>query len=120
MGLPVFLQSCLWSYDISVMDKDESKKLIITQIINYGNKKQLEWMEGNYTSNDIREVVMHPSRGVWWRDRLRIWLKRFGVIIDPLRFELAVREITLRPTSLYNAFWERVDRDKNAITRRYT
>ena len=41
MGLPVFLQSCLWSYDISVMDKDESKKWVNSQnaLVKSGNYK---------------------------------------------------------------------------------
>lgn len=119
-GLPGFLQSCLWSYDISDFDIDKDKYLIITQVINHGDKKQLKWMEDNYSPEDIKSVVMHPRRGVWWRNRLRTWLKKYGLMIDPLRFEVAVRENGLRPVSLMDEFFKRVDQEKNETTRRYS
>jgi len=118
--LPEFLQSCLWSYDISEMDKDRDKRLVITQVINYGDKKQLKWMEDNYTHEEIKEVVLHPRRGVWWRDKLRWWIKRFRVMIDPLQFEGAIRENSLRPISLTAEFFKRIDREKNEVARRYS
>ena len=113
--LPEFLKSCFWSYNLSDLDKDKSKNLIITQIINYGDKDQVQWMEKNYTQEEIMQVVTHPTRGLWWRDKLRMWLKRFGVMIDPLLFEIAINDINPRPKSLYEAFFNRVGRGKNAI-----
>lgn len=118
--LPAFMQSCLWSYDISEMDKINDKRLIITQIINHGNEKQVRWMRQTYSDEEIKDVVTHPRRGVWWRDKLRQYLKRFGVIIDPLRFEVAIRENDLRPISLMAEFFKRVDQEKNEIARRYS
>lgn len=118
--LPEFMQSCLWSYDISTMDPQKSKVTVITQAINHGDSRQLQWMLQNYSDREIREVVTHPTRGMWWREKLRFWLNKYGVMIDPLRFELAIREIELRPMSLYKEFWERVDREKNEVARRYS
>lgn len=113
--LPEFMQSCLWSYDISDMDPQESKKTIITQAINYGDAKQLDWMLRNYSSAEIKEVVTHPSRGMWWREKLRFWLGKYGVLIDPVKFEMAIRETILKPASLVNEFFRRVEENEFAV-----
>ena len=114
------MQSCLWSYDISKMDPLNAKALIISQAINYGDYRQLDWMVRNYSDEEIKEVVTHPARGMWWREKLRSWLGKYGVMIDPLRYELAIREIDLKPASLYAEFFKRVDRDKHEVARRYS
>lgn len=118
--LPEFLKSALWSYDVSKMDTEEHRALIITQVINYGDKRQLDWMIGHYSDAEIKEVVTHPARGVWWRERLRFWLDKYGVMIDPLRYELAVRENGPRPVSLMTEFFRRVDEDKHESARAYS
>ena|SRR3990170_6223427 len=118
--LPNMLQSSLWSYDMSKMDKNRDKKLIISQIINYGNPEQLEWMKNAYSDGEIKDVVTHPRRGIWWREKLRWWLNKYKVIIDPLQFEVAIREINLRPVALIAEFFKRVDREKHEIARRYS
>lgn len=112
--LPDFLQSSLWSYDISQMDKDRSKTLIITQVINYGDERQLVWMKENYSLPEIEEVVTHPQRGMWWREKLRYWLGVFGKIIDPLRFEVAIIDLVNPKTKLMTEFFKRVDLEKHA------
>ena len=111
------MQSCLWSYDISVIDPQKAKKLIITQAINHGDARQLGWVTQHYSDEEIREVVTNPARGVWWREKLRLWLGKYGVMIDPLKYELAIREITLKPISLAAEFFKRVEKDTHAGTR---
>lgn len=106
MGLPKFLQSCLWSYDLSIMDKIKDKNLIITQIINYGDDKELKWLRVNYKDEEIKKVVSHPKRGVWWREKLRQWLGYFNLMIDPLEFEAAIRDLNPR-TKLQQAYFQR-------------
>ncbi len=115
MALPRFLQSCLWSYDLSRMDKDRSKELIITQVINYGNERQLLWMKENYSLPQIEVVVTHPLRGMWWREKLRYWLGVFGKIIDPLRFEVAIIYLVNPKIKLMTEFFKRVELEKHAI-----
>ena len=118
--LPVFMQSCLWSYDISKIDPKKDQYLIITQALNYGTPQQLGWTLQNYTDAEIKEVVIRPARGMWWRDKLRFWLNKFGVMIDPLKFEAAIREINLRPVSLTAEFFRQVDVNQNTIARTYS
>lgn len=104
--LPEFLKSVLWSYDFSKMDKDKNRNLIISQGLNYGDDEVVAWIKQNYTENQIKEVVTHPRRGIWWRERLRKWLGYFNIMLDPLDFEVAIRDLNLRP-KLVDAFFAR-------------
>lgn len=118
--LPTFMQSCLWSYDISKIDLRKDCHLVITQAINYGTPQQLRWMLQNYTDAEIKESVIHPTRGVWWREKLKLWLGKYKTIIDPLKFETAIREINLRPISLIAEFFRQVNVNQNTVARTYS
>lgn len=107
MGLPAYLQSCLWSYDVSRMDKDRDWWVIINQVLNWGNKQQVEWVKQNYPREKIEEVVRHPRRGMWFRERLRWWLRAFDIMIDPLEFEAAVIELNRPRLQVMQAWFDR-------------
>ena len=47
--LPEFLRSVLWSYDVSRMDTQKDKNLIVEQILNYGAEKELWWLIKTYS-----------------------------------------------------------------------
>jgi hypothetical protein len=104
--LPEFLRSVLWSYDLSSLDKERDWRLIISQSLNYGNSEVIEWVKANYGGDKIKEIVVHPRRGIWLREKLRKWLGYFGIMIDPLEFEIAIMEMGPKP-KLMNAFWSR-------------
>lgn len=93
---PDFLKSSLWSYNLETMDKNRDARLIITQVLNWGDKTQVDWIKKNYSQEQIRNAVFAPSRGVWWREKLRQWLSYFNAIIDPLDFEAAIIDLTPR------------------------
>src|SRR3989344_4526017 len=98
--LPEFLQSALWSYDLASLNIKENAKLIITQVLNWGGKQQLDWLHQNYNENEIKQVMQHPSRGVWLRDKFRHWLHKYDMLIDPLEFDVAIWDLDFRPKLL--------------------
>lgn len=71
--IPKRLQSVLWSYDISKMDAEGDKKLIIQQVLNYGDWDDLKWLYRTYSEEDIREVLKNPRRGIWFENVLNFW-----------------------------------------------
>ena len=71
--IPEFVAPCLWSYDIKQIDLQKDKKLIITQVLNYGNAKRIKWLYSVYTEEDIKEVVSNPRRGLWFPKVLNFW-----------------------------------------------
>ncbi|MBI5620831.1 hypothetical protein HY949_03570 [Candidatus Gottesmanbacteria bacterium] len=106
MSLPLYLKPSLWSYDLSTMDPHKSARIIITQVLNYGDERQVRWLFSHYNADTIREVLFHPSRGVWYRGKLRKWLGTFRLMIDPLEFESAIVDLTPR-VKLHEAFFQR-------------
>jgi hypothetical protein len=93
MGLPKFLQPCFPSWDVKNLDKTKDKKLIITQILNYGTEKDLEWLTKVYSKRDLRQVISKPSRGVWLKDVLLYWQKILGLKIKKSDFQKAILDI---------------------------
>ncbi|MBI1871660.1 MAG: hypothetical protein HYS07_10805 [Chlamydiae bacterium] len=77
--IPRSLQRVLWSYDIHKMDLDTSRELIIQQVLNHGDWKELQWLYKNYSEDEIRLVISHPRRGVWFPQVLNFWLKMLDV-----------------------------------------
>ena len=71
--IPEFVAPCLWSYDIRQMDLQEDKKLIITQVLNYGVWKDVKWLYSVYNEEDIKGVVSNPRRGFWFPKVLNFW-----------------------------------------------
>lgn len=79
--LPNFLQTALWSYDLKKMTKNRYKNLIITQILNFGNWRQLQWLLQNYSAKEIKEIIKNPARGMWRADVINYWEKIFNIRI---------------------------------------
>lgn len=109
MPVPANLRSVLWSYDLSRLDTKRDAHLIITQVLNYGFPEDLKWLLKTYSSDEIRAVVANPDRGIWFRDKLRNWLTKFDLTIDPMYFDVAIREIDPKKVSsrLYEQFFRR-------------
>lgn len=82
MALPIFLQSCLPSYDLKRLNKEKDKRLIVTQILNYGTEKEIEWLGKNYSRKEIKEVVRFPTRGMWMKSVLAYWQKILDIKLD--------------------------------------
>ena len=77
--LPHFLKPFLWSYDLSKMDVFSNKRRIITNILNYGNKKSTDWLFKTYSKEDIFLVLKDPLAGEWNKKSLNFWSLIFGL-----------------------------------------
>jgi len=95
--LPKFLQSALWSYRLDKLDFKKDKEVIISQILNHGTWKQLEWLWQNYSEKEIEAVVKNPFRGFWREDVLNYWSKIFDLHwskdkIRQMSFSLSIQQ----------------------------
>lgn len=93
--IPKFLQTYLASYDLSQLDVETDKKLIITEILNKGDSKALEWLAKTYTKKDVEEVVSSPTGGMWLETNLSYWQKVLGIRISQEMYQKAI--INLNP-----------------------
>ena len=90
MALPKFLQTYLASYDLSGLDTERDKELIITEILNKGDEKALRWLTKTYSKSDVKKIISSPIRGMWFKSTLGYWLRIFGLELAPKDFEKSV------------------------------
>ena len=56
--LPQYFKPILWEYDFSAMNLEESKKLLISKAINYGDLRHWRWIVKQYGAEDVRRTLM--------------------------------------------------------------
>ena len=88
--VPSFLQPYLASYELSNLDPQRDRKLIITEVLNKGDGKALEWLTNNYSKADIKKAISPPTRGMWLNTNLDYWLKVLGTKISKTDYKNAV------------------------------
>ena len=95
MPLPKFLQSVLWSYDLSKMsfNNPKDRSLIITQVLNHGDMKQLNWLTKTYSRKEIEEVIKKPQRGMWFKRILDYWLGILQIKLPQETYQKAVLNV---------------------------
>ena len=77
--IPSFVRPFLWSYDIERLDRQEDKKRIITNVLNFGTKKATDWLLATFKRDELREALEHPLSGEWNRKSLYFWSLIFDV-----------------------------------------
>lgn len=93
MKLPGFIQYCFWSYDLSSIDIEKDKHLVIQQVLNYGDWRAIKWLLRVYNDREIKKVLKSPRRGIWWRQVLNFWFTIFNLHIPKDAYTLAIKEI---------------------------
>ena len=89
------------------MDKNRDKETIITEVLNKGDGKDLDWLCKTYTQKEIRAVVASPLRGMWFKEILTYWQRILDIKISRFKKELAY--INLDPMTnidLYKKFFK--------------
>jgi hypothetical protein len=82
MIAPNFVNACLWSYDTNVMDIEKDKQRIITNVLNYGGEKAVEWLFETYPRDTIQRAVRTPMIGEWNKKSAALWSLVFEVEIN--------------------------------------
>lgn len=70
---PAFLQPFLWSYDLSQMDIERDKRVIVRQILDYGTKPATDWLRRTYTAGEIRAGIRDSVQSDWSKKSLALW-----------------------------------------------
>lgn len=60
-SLPKFLEKYFWDVDFSKLEKKNHPFFIIERILEYGDKKAVNWMEENFSSNQIKKVLSNSK-----------------------------------------------------------
>ena len=77
--LPQSVKATLWSYDATQIDLQKNKKIIISQVLNFGSLEAVRWLFANYSSDDIKEVTINIPLGAWDKKSLNLWSLYFNL-----------------------------------------
>ncbi|KKQ09847.1 hypothetical protein A3E66_05600 [Candidatus Daviesbacteria bacterium RIFCSPHIGHO2_12_FULL_37_16] len=77
--LPQSVKATLWSYDATQIDLQKHKKIIISQVLNFGSLEAVRWLFANYSSDDIKEVTINIPLGAWDKKSLNLWSLYFNL-----------------------------------------
>jgi len=77
MFLPKFLKSYFWDVDFQQLDIKKHRQFILTRILNYGDKKAIEWAKKIFSKNEIKKTIL-SSRSLD-RKSLNFWSLIFGL-----------------------------------------
>lgn len=80
---PAFLQPFLWSYDLSRLDIERDKYLIIRQVLDFGTARATQWLRSTYSEGDIKAGIEGSARSEWNAKSLALWELVYDV--HPLR-----------------------------------
>lgn len=90
---PPSVASCLWSYDLDALDLKKDRRTVITQVFNYGNWEAVKWVRSRYSDEEIKDTVLHPARGRWFKQALNFWLLELGVEAKVSSFQHAILDV---------------------------
>lgn len=71
--LPQTVQSVLWSYDLNKIDIAIHKKIIISQVLNFGTKEATDWLFETYSKAEIQAIANQIPTGQWDKKSLALW-----------------------------------------------
>ncbi|HHE46051.1 MAG TPA: hypothetical protein ENL05_01760 [Candidatus Moranbacteria bacterium] len=69
----------LWSYDFNRLDLKKDKKVIIKNILDYGNKLSIDWLKQVYSPEEIKEVIRQTYTSEWSKKSINFWSLIYNV-----------------------------------------
>jgi hypothetical protein len=88
--IPKHLQGVFWSYNIKNLDIERDKQMIITQLLNHGQWCDLKWLYSVYEETEIKAVVEHPQRGMWYERVLNFWVTMLNCKVPKRIYKQAI------------------------------
>lgn len=87
VALPSSVASCLWSYDVTKLDTERDKTLIIRQVLDMGDTAAATWIRSRYSHDEIVDVLYRTPRSSWRSKKsLNFWTMLYGVTpLSPVR-----------------------------------
>lgn len=55
---PKTMQTLFWSADVRSLDLRKDKDIIVHRILSYGSLRDLKWLFGHYSKNEVRDIFL--------------------------------------------------------------
>ena len=70
-ALPQFLKPYFWDVDFAKLDYKKYSRFVLGRILEYGDKRAINWMQRNFTKGDIAGVLsrlraVSPKSANFW------------------------------------------------------
>ena len=78
---PQSVKAVLWSYDLNAIEVQKDKKIIISQILNFGSEEAIKWMFKQYSFEVVEQVANTIPLFQWNKKSLSLW--RLVLSINP-------------------------------------
>jgi len=70
---PQSVKAVLWSYDLNVLEVQKDKKIIISQVLNFGSEEAIKWLFKKYRFMDIEQIANTIPLFQWNKKSLSLW-----------------------------------------------
>lgn len=77
--LPKSVKNVLWSEKIEDINPEIHKKLIIGQVLNYGDQNAVSWLLTHYNKKILKNTASQIPRGQWDKKSLALWSLILGI-----------------------------------------
>ena len=73
------VQSVLWSYDLTRLNLELHKRLVISQVLNFGTEEATQWLFSQYSKAEIVQEANQIPLGQWNKKSLALWSLVLGI-----------------------------------------
>lgn len=84
--LPKKVRQFFWSYDTQKMNVKDDSRIIVFNILNYGNISSIKWLFGIYPEREIIDNANHFPETSWDKKSLNFWKLKLGISPKKTRF----------------------------------
>ena len=78
-NLPQSVQAVLWSYNLGQLDISLHKRVIISQVLNFGTEKAVQWLFQAYGKDEVINQANSIPIGQWDKKSLSLWSLILGI-----------------------------------------
>lgn len=72
-GLPQSVNALLWSYKLDHIEVQKHKKIIISQVLNFGSEASIEWLFKKYGFDLVTKIANSIPLFQWNKKSLSFW-----------------------------------------------
>lgn len=80
-SLPQSVKTVLWSYKLDQIEVQKHKRIIISQVLNFGSKEAIKWLFKRYGFAQVAKIANTIPIFQWNKKSLSLW--RLILSINP-------------------------------------
>lgn len=70
---PQSVKAILWSYDMKRIEVQKHKRIIISQVLNFGSQEAIEWLFKKYNFTLVKKIANTIPLFQWNKKSLSLW-----------------------------------------------